>query len=228
MATTQVLLAIVADGHEMTLRTLTSVLTLQGVLMSRRDVGMTLELVVVRTVNDALDALHRDARFEAVAIVRATAGFDVDFVTSAVASGRDVVLASSPLPVVDWERVKATIAAGGEEPPEFAGNVYNVDLAGPAEGGYAPVAAVRDVAVGVVRRRVVDRIAEKFPEVVGRDKSGFALDRVVDGRFVPALESWLDMHRAAGGEVVADVVRRVVVAGPLEFAGSVGARARLR
>jgi hypothetical protein len=219
-----VLLAIVADGHEMTLRTLTTVLNIQGLLMGRVEDCFTIEMAVCKTINDALDSLHRDKRFEAAVIVRANAGFAPTFVTRAFDSGKDLVLGPAPLPVVDWDRVKREISAGTTEPPEFTGNVYNLQIDPPGDDEYARVKAVADVSVMFARRTVVDDIAKKFPLIVA-DKSAFALDGVSNGMFVPGIQNFVHMHSK---DVWADVASPVVVAAPLQFTGSVGGRARLR
>lgn len=223
-----VLLALVATDHEAMLRTMTSLMNLQTLLASQQDESkvFVMEMVVVKSINDALDVMHRNPRFAGVLIIRANAGFDAVLVTAAYESDKDLVIGASALPMVDWDRVKAEIASGGTEPPEFAGNVYNVKLAdSPRDGDYARVAAVSDVAVMFVRRRVVDDIAERFPEVLSDDASAFALDGVEGGKFVPGLARFIRMH---GKDVWADVEHQVAVAGHLEFLGSVGNRAKLR
>ena len=221
-----VLLAVVTDGRaEMNLQCCVSILHLQIELMTAKSDSFGAELTFVRDLNDVLDRLHRDKRLVGAFVIRHNASIPGAFALKAFQSKERIVVSPTPLPVVDWERVKAHVLDAAED-TRFSGNVYNVKLEGlPRPDGYARVASMI-VADGMfVRRDAVDAIAERNPDVVAEDKSAFALDGVYGGKYMTGTQRFLDLY---GDKVWADVENQGGASGPIEYVGCVGARKVLR
>lgn len=221
-----VLLAVVTDGRaEMNLQCCVSILHLQVELMTAKSDNFGAELMFARDLNDVLDRLHRDKRLVGAFVIRHNASIPGAFALKAFRSKERIVVSPTPLPVIDWERVKNRVLDAAED-TRFSGNVYNVKLEGlPRSDGYARVSSMF-VADGMfVRRDVVDGIAEKYPEVTADDKSAFALDGVYDGKYATGTQRFLDLY---GDKVWADVENQGGASGPIEYVGCVGARKVLR
>jgi hypothetical protein len=221
-----VLLAVVTDGRaEMNLQCCVSILHLQVELMTATSDSFGAELMFARDLNDVLDRLHRDKRLVGAFVIRHNASIPGPFALKAFRSKERIVVSPTPLPVVDWERVKNHVLDAAED-TRFSGNVYNVKLEGlPRSDGYARVASMI-VADGMfVRRDVVDGIAEKHPEIASDDKSAFALDGVYGGKYATGTQRFLDLY---GDKVWADVENQGGASGPIEYVGCVGARKVLR
>ena len=221
-----VLLAVVTDGRpDMNIQCCVSILHLQIELMTAKGDSFGAELMFAKDLNDVLDRLHRDKRLVGAFAIRHSAAIPGAFALKAFRSGERVVVSPTPLPVVDWERVKTHVLDAAED-TQFSGNVYNVKLEGlPRPDGYARAASMI-VADGMfVRRDVVDAIAERNPAVVAEDRSAFALDGVYDGKFMTGTQRFLDLY---DGKVWADVENQGGVSGPVEYVGCVGGRKILR
>lgn len=221
-----VLLAVVTDGRqEMNIQCCVSIMHLQIELITAKNDGFGAELMFARDLNDVLDRLHREKRFAGAFVIRHNAAIPGTFAPKAFKSTEQIVVSPTPLPVVDWERVKAHVLDAAED-TQFSGNVYNVKLEGlPRSDGYARVAAMVMADGMFVRRGVVDAIAEKHPDIVAENRSAFALDGVYDGKFMTGTQRFMNLH---AGQVWADVENQGGVGGPIEYMGCVGARKTLR
>lgn len=224
----RVLLAIVTEGQTtLSLQCLTSVLNFQATLMTMPpETQFAAELAYVKTLNDALTVLHRDKQFVGAYVVGRDNGVDPEFAARAYASGLPLVACAMPLPQIFWDRVKAAVVDPAED-SQYAGVRYNLDVdeAAIPKKGHARVKAARKLDVLFVRRGVVDAIAIKHPGVVTDGACDFAFDGVRDGRFVDGVSRFLNLY---GGEVWTDLDHQGTCSGPVEFAGTVGARAVLR
>lgn len=221
-----VLLAVVTDGRaEMNLQCCVSILHLQVELMTAKSDSFGAELMFARDLNDVLDRLHRDKRLVGAFVIRHNASIPGAFALKAFRSKERIVVSPTPLPVVDWERVKAHVLDAAED-TRYSGNVYNVKLEGlPRSDGYARVSSML-VADGMfVRREVVDVIAERNPDITTAEKSAFALDGVYGGKYATGTQRFVDLH---GDKVWADVENQGGASGPIEYVGCVGARKVLR
>lgn len=216
------LLCIVTNGRaDATLSCAVSLLRLQTLLM-RSPERIKADMHFVRSMDDALHALRTHGTARGVAIVDSSMGFTPEFPLRAMASGLPVVVASYPLPVVDWERVKSQPAT---EDPQFWGNVYSCKPSGRfGPGGYAHVLEAR-LGVAWIDRQVVADIEARHPELVSEDGVMFASEGVYGGKRRTADERFLDLY---GGDVWADIERPGNSTGPMEFGGCVGARTVLR
>ena len=221
-----VLLAVVTDGRaEMNLQCCVSILHLQVELMTAKSDSFGAELMFARDLNDVLDRLHRDKRLVGAFVIRHNASIPGAFALKAFRSKERIVVSPTPLPMVDWERVKAHVLDAAED-TRYSGNVYNVKLEGlPRSDGYARVSSML-VADGMfVRRDVVDGIAERNPDITTAEKSAFALDGVYGGKYATGTQRFVDLH---GDKVWADVENQGGASGPIEYVGCVGARKVLR
>jgi len=221
-----VLLAVVTDGRaEMNLQCCVSILHLQVELMTAKSDSFGAELMFARDLNDVLDRLHRDKRLVGAFVIRHNASIPGAFALKAFRSKERIVVSPTPLPVVDWDRVKAHVLDAAED-TRYSGNVYNVKLEGlPRSDGYARVSSML-VADGMfVRRDVVDGIAERNPDITTAEKSAFALDGVYGGKYATGTQRFVDLY---GDKVWADVENQGGASGPIEYVGCVGARKVLR
>lgn len=204
-----------------------SVLRLQTMLMTHKT-PVNVEVHFVNTHDDALNALWARPEAEGVLVVEGHVGLAPEFLTSAMASGRSVVVASHPLPVIDWERVKTMPA--GEEPSHW-GNVYNALPASPDARpdtyGHVEIKTASALGAMWVRRQVLVDIAARHPGIMQADGAGgaFATRGVYDGVRHGEQDRFLQLY---GGILWADVVNRASCSGPTEFCGAVAGRSMLR
>ena len=229
---TKALCLIIVAGQqrrEASLACASSLLRLQTALMGIEE-RVRADLHVVTSTNDALNVLRNaGADTEGALVVHSTVGFDPDFLIRALRSQRGLVLASYPLPIIDWARVEERGKAGEErEPPEMWGNVYSVEPAEkPGPDGYARVSQVRDLSLFWIRKPVLDDIARRHPEVVAGEHSAFCVPGVFGGQYMDAEQRFVSLLDGTV-EAWADVDTPAVNTGPAEFAGCVGARRELR
>lgn len=226
---TTFMLCMVTNGRaEASLSCAFSLLRHQTVLMTTPQ-PLKADMHFVATVDDALNALRQHPTAVGAAILDTSLGFDPEFPLAAMHSGRPVVVASYPLPGVDWDRVKETAKRPppGEE-PRFWGLQYSVEPSGapPHGDGYVPVAKAR-LGVAWVTKAAVEDIVRRHPGIVTADGSWatLAAPGVYDGKKLTAEERFFKLY---GAEVVADVQRPATSTGPLEFGGCVGLRTVLR
>lgn len=221
---TTVLLCVVTNSkHEASLACAASLLRLQTVLMSSAQ-RIRADMHFVTTIDDALNVLKDHDTAVGAAILDASLGFDAEFPLRALASGLPVVVASYPLPRIDWDRVKTQPAT---EDPQFWGNVYSIKPSGRiGHGGYAHVTDAK-LGVSWVRKDVVKDILSRHPELVTEDGTAamLAVGGVYEKKLRTADERFLDLY---GGEVWADIERPATSTGPVEFGGCVGIRSVLR
>lgn len=219
-----ILICIVVDAKkDVSLMCSISLLRLQQEIMGQ-GVPMRTDIHFVTTLDEALNELHK-ADAKGMFVVRGTMGFDPAFVLAAVASELPVVVATYPLPTVDWERVKTQPAP---EPAKHWGNTYNVKGLGGTirPGGYVQVTEAQ-LGAAWVAKSVVTGIVASTPSVVTQqgDRACFAAPGIYDGQYLTEDQRFLSLY---GGEVWADIQRPATSSGPTEFAGCVGARAVLR
>lgn len=212
-------LCVVTNGRpEVTLSCAISLIKLQNL-------GLRADMHFVPSLNEALNILWREQQDVAGMLVCGTSiGFDADFVTRALAAGRDIVAGTYPLPLIDWERVKTQPA---NEPPDHWGIRYNLT---PREGaeqvdGYAET-AVHELGLAWIARDVVHGIVSAHPEIMAsRDHADFATPGVYDGKQLSETERFLALY---GKPVYADVNVPASNTGMTEFGGCVGLRSTLR
>lgn len=225
MATpTTFMLCMVTNGrHDASLTCAYSLLRHQTVLMTTPE-PMRADMHFVQTLDDALNALHKHPDAVGAVILDTSMGFDPEFPLRAMRSGRPVVVASYPLPRVDWDRVK-TCDKSTEEPKHW-GLEYSVEPRGPTQAdGYTPVSKAR-MGVAWVSKAALSDIVTKHPEVVANDGTiSIACPGVYDGKRMTADERFFALY---GGLVVTDLDRPASTTGPLEFGGCVGMRSVLR
>lgn len=203
-----------------------NLLRTQSVLMSLPS-PCTAEVHFVDSHDDALNLLWQLPAAEGALIVEGHVGLPPEFLTAALESGRRLVVAAHPLPVVDWDRVKS---APADEDPAHWGNVYNVTprtAAPPDRHGHVEAERVATLGGAWVRREVLTDIAARHPEVVeaGGRVGAFATAGVYDGERLDGVARFL---RLQGGPVWADVARQASCTGVAEFGGAVAQRAVLR
>lgn len=203
-----------------------NLLRLQSQLMTM-PTPINAEMHFVPTHDDALNALWSRPQAEGVLVVEGNVGLDADFLRAAMESGRPVVVASHPLPVIDWDRVKSMPA--GEEPAHW-GNVYNAlprEGAQPDQHGHVEVDAASAFGAAWIRRDVLVDIAARHPGIMQAGGAGgsFATAGVHDGVRRSEYERFLQLY---GGPLWADVQHRASTSGPTEFGGAVAERAILR
>ncbi len=225
---TTFMLCMVTNGRaEASLSCAFSLLRHQTVLMTTPQ-PLKADMHFVSTVDEALNALRHHPSAVGAAILDTSLGFDPEFPLTAMQSGRPVVVASYPLPHVDWERVKAAAKDPGAEEPRFWGLQYSVEPSGaaPHDDGYVPVAKAR-LGVAWVTKAAVDDIVRRHPEVLSDDGTwaNLASPGVYDGKRHTAEERFFKLY---GAEVVADLQRPATSTGPMEFGGCVGLRTVLR
>lgn len=217
-ATTIVLCLVTNGRHDASLGCAISMLRLQTELMGTQQ-RLHADMHVVNTLDDALNVLHTHPTAKGMVLAETTMGFDARFPLAAMRSGEPLVVASYPLPHVNWERVATQ--PGGDEPPAHWGHEYNVTpVAGarPDERGYLEVER-EGAKLGVcwVSREVTTAIASKT--------DNFAMPGIYDGRRMDGYQRFLSLY---DGKVMADVERPASSSGPMEFGGCVGARTVLR
>lgn len=224
----RVLFAIITGGRaEMHLQCCISILHAQIELMTTRGDSFIAELEFFETLNDALNALHKNQSYAAVFAIKHNTFVAGAFSTKAFASKENVVIAPSPRAGVDWARIVTHVKESptNREPINHAGNAYNMKLEGlPKTNGYTAVKDVDWIDAVFVRREAVEDIAEKHPGIVA-EKSAFALDGVYDGQFVPGHKRFVQLY---GNQVWADVEHQCTVSGPFDYVGCVGSRTVLR
>lgn len=220
-----IVICIVVDSRkEVSLMCSISLLRLQQDIMTQ-GLPVRTDIHFVATLDEALNVLHSAADAKGMFVVRGTMGFESAFVLSALASELPLVVATYPLPTVDWERVKTQPAT---ESAKNWGNTYSVKGLGGTmrPGGYVQASEAHLGAAWVAKSVVTDLVA-RTPSVVTKqgDRASFAAAGVYDGQYLTEDQRFLSLY---GGEVWADIQRPATSSGPTEFAGCVGARAVLR
>lgn len=200
-----------------------SMLRMQTLLMSSQQ-PVRCDMAFVPTFNDAINALYANPDAVGSFIVDHSMGFDAQFPMEAINSGLPLVVASYPLPSVDWDRVKTQPA---NEQPQHWGNVYNIKPTGnKGPNGYVEVS---DAKLGVcfVTSEAVQQIARRHPEILTKDRKlgAFATEGVYGDTYHDAHSRFLGLWDK---KVWADVERAATSSGPAEFGGCVGMRNVLR
>lgn len=218
---TMVLCVITNGRPDATLSCAVSLLRVQNALMTGQQ-KIRADMHFVQGFDDALQTLRAHPTAQGMLVVDTSMGFNAEFPLRAMASGLPVVVASYPLPGVDWERVKRQPE---NEDPQFWGNVYSCKPSGRfGPSGYAHVTEAR-LGVAWISKQVVSDIAARHPELVAEDGVMFATEGVYGGTRRTGDQRFLDLY---GGDVWADLERPSVSTGPMEFAGCVGVRSVLR
>lgn len=224
------LIVVAGQRREASLACASSLLRLQTSLMAAPE-RIRADLHFVQTIDDALNTLHRaDAGVDGALVVGANIGFEPEFALRCLRARRELVIASYPVPSVDWARVEACGKdPATTEPPDMWGNTYNVDVEGAADAqGFSRVGAVRELGLFWIAAGVLRRVVERHPEIVSaQGRAAFCVPGVFDGQYLSA--------EARFASLVADHAAAVTVlslpaasCGPAEFGGCVGARAVLR
>lgn len=218
-----ILLCIVTNGRpEASLVCAISMLRLQTMLMTAPE-RIAADMHFVPTIDDAMNLLHQHPTARGAAVMDSSLGFDPEFPTRAMRSGLPVVVASYPLPEIDWERVKRQPK---NEESRFWGNKYSVTPSGRiGPNGYAHVTDAK-LGIAWVAKEVVTGIVERNPGIVALDGSAdFALTGVHAGKRHDGHRRFLELF---GGDVWADLEHPGSSTGPIEFGGCVGMRHILR
>jgi hypothetical protein len=166
--------------------------------------------------------------------IDADIGFEPSQVLRLIDCGADMCAAIYPIKRIDWDRIKATLAAGRPNPGAAALN-YVFEVEDPAavatRGGFAKV---RFAGTGflMIRREALERMCAHYPqlryerdhstEAATASRNRFALfDCMIDetGTYLSEdfafCRRWTDM----GGEIWADLKSTLNHVGPLVFRG---------
>ncbi len=180
---------------------------------------------------DAAEATH-------LLFVDADIGFEPEQVLRLVQCGADMCAAIYPVKRIDWDRMKATIAAGRSSPAASLKYVFEVeDPAAVIErSGFV---RVRYAGTGflMMRRQALERMCARYPEL--QYKSDHSIDSATDSERRFALfecmiaedgtylsedfafcKRWTDI----GGEIWADVNSRLDHVGPMAFHGDLASQ----
>lgn len=219
---------------EVTINCATSLLLVQQAAARRAHTAdrVQLEVTISDSVNAAINGMMQIPEVDTIVLIDATVGFPPEFLFDALDSNLDVVVGVHPLPRIDWEGVKAAVAANAVPAADLhlAGLSYNVRLlpASPPPR-YAPIdPADLDADVFgllVVRRAVLETMRAAFPEHAYNDGAEFmyACEDVVRGVRRSPSARFVGMLGAAAA-VHADTERQATKSGTAEFAGCVGMR----
>lgn len=215
-----------SERHEVAILTAQSLVGLQTHMMTDPKNEITVELVFVRTFDEALNFAWKSSDAHGVFVVNGNISFNPEFLVEAVRSELPVVVGTYPLPVVDWNRVKSMPA---NEPVEQWGNVYNVTIERvDGKHGYGLVSRA-NARLGIVyaTRRALQDIAAAHPEIVAKTSGDacFAGPGVYDGTKMDEYERFLSLF---DGDVWADIQRPGQCMAVTEFGGCVGLRSALR
>lgn len=201
----RVLLAVVSPRGTATVGFAISLLRLQSALQTAPNMKTVIEMAP--SVHDALKAaVAAEEPYDAVVAIKSHLSFPSSFVLRGLVSPAQFVTAVHPLPVIDWERVKAK-AGGTSEATRFTGNVYNID----------PKAF----------KLVPD--AHGFVEVPHGELGGVVLKgEAIAAVAASAGGSDKELCGAWSGKIHADLDSQCALTGSVEFTGCVGMRSVVR
>jgi len=229
-------------GCQMSLAFLSSVLNLQAAC-AMRGYECAIDFLgnesLVERARNILVARFLKSDATHLLFVDADIGFRPESVFRLVESDKDVVTAVYPKKAMDWEQVKAKLAAGDKEPVHQMGLDFNINIANQREsveaGGFV---RVLDSATGfmLIKRGVLERMSEHYRDelycvndIIGqpiKDYVALFACMIDDGsrRYLSEDYSFCRRWQKMGGEIWADLASPLAHIGTNIFHGDIRQR----
>jgi hypothetical protein len=239
-ATTHVVIGTPCYGGAVTHRYMMSMLKLQAACIAA---GITLsfrllagDALITRARNLIVEEFLADETATHLLFIDADIGFTPEQMFRLLRADKDVVGAVYPIKGINWERIKAHLAASPDATLAATFN-YVVDFIDPHDitlvDGFVRVRYLGNGFM-MVRRPVFATLAERYPEMRYRDVhtiQNFATETAARHAFFDCMidpetgvylsedytfcKRWIDI----GGEIWADLDSRLIHVGPTEYAG---------
>ena len=225
--TGSVLLCGISSG-DVTIHFASSILRMQTELVRTQKVNVNFEFF--QTVNDALTYFHQKTTCDVCVVIDGQMSVEPGFILQHDMS-KPVVVASYPLRMVDWDRVRAKLV-DSDEPPSHVGIRYNYDpaIATPEPGGaYLKLEQNAEVQLKIfkITRAALDSIIARHGNEVQSAEKELVIysEGVIDDHKVTADQRFV---RLWGEPLYADVTHHTKNVGPFDFTGVVGNQKQLR
>jgi hypothetical protein len=222
----------------------TSLLRLQTTLRGYRDLNLKVrfkdgDALITRARASLISQFLDDPDATHLLFIDADIGFEPEQVVRLIQCGAQMCAAIYPIKLIDWERVKSTIAAARPNPAAAAlSYVFEVDDAN-AVTERAGFVKVRYAGTGflMIRRAALEKMCARYPQLqYKRDHSldaatasdnRFALFECMigeDGTYLSEDFAFCKRWTDIGGEIWADLTSRLNHVGPMTFRGDLSSQ----
>jgi len=218
-----------------------SMLKLQGALRARGDIKLKLEMqqndaLITRARANLVAAFLDDPKATHLLFIDADIGFEPEQVLRLIASEADVCAAIYPIKRIDWDKIRATIGAGRNDPATALHYVLEVEDPNhiATRGEFA---RVRGAGTGflMIRRHVLEKMCAQYRSLHFRVDHNYR-DALADSpNRVALFECMIDPQTGAylsedfsfcrrwtdmGGEIWADLKSQLHHVGPTTYEGN--------
>ena len=213
---------------DVTIHFASSIIQMQTELGRTPDVAVTFEFF--KTVDEALTHFHRDTQCDVCVVIDGQLGVTHGFILRNDMS-KPCVVASYPLRIIDWARVREKLVDSGE-PSSHVGMRYNYD---PAQAIPEPGGKLLRILPGSevqfkmfkITRDALNSLITRHKDTVQGDSGDLVIfsGGIIDGKKVTADQRFV---RLWGESLYADISEMTKNAGPYDFVGAVGNQKQLR
>ena len=225
-----VLVAAITNGRtDSTLAFCTMLLKLQGTAGTSPGTNLTIQFF--GTKNDALTFFLKNTSFDVIVCIDTWKACDPRFILDPPPEGMPFVVGAYPLPSIDWNRVKTSIATSAEA-PHLVGHAYNISCSPDdnrrERARYVPITSA-ELGIFKMRRCVLEDIVAMHGHSVlaSNGKVCIATDEI--SRETGEVLSGDQRVCALWGKgVYADLEASCTSFGPVGYMGCVGLRNILR